>query len=112
VSRGLFFGGEILKLVKNTLKETYQLVFRQLPITFTGLSLLVTMILKTFNIVKHLADNALLDFILWTVVVGHILLMVVFISHLYANLLKITAIYRRNRLTVKEILTKQYNYEE
>ncbi|SHF16991.1 hypothetical protein SAMN02745133_01992 [Desulforamulus putei DSM 12395] len=101
-----------MKLLKTTGEETIQLLFRQLPITFTGLSLLVTMILKTFNMVKHLADNALLDFILWTVVVGHILLIVVFISHLYVNILKITAMYRRNRLTVKEILTKQYNYEE
>jgi len=100
-----------LKFLKTTGEETIQLVFRQLPITFTGLSLLVTMILKTFNIVR-LADNTLLDFILWTVVVGHILLMVVFISHLYLNLLKITAMYRRNRLTVKEILTKQYEYNE
>ncbi|WP_333870915.1 hypothetical protein [Desulforamulus putei] len=100
-----------MKFLKTTGEETIQLVFRQLPITFTGLSLLVTMILKTFNIVR-LADNTLLDFILWTVVVGHILLMVVFISHLYLNLLKITAMYRRNRLTVKEILTKQYEYNE
>ena len=101
-----------LKLLKTTGEETIQLVFRQLPITFTGLSLLVTMILKTFNMLKPLANNMMLDFILWTVVVGHVLLIVVFISHLYLNLLKITAIYRRNRLTVKEILTKQYYYDD